>query len=94
MIRIHDELSLPFFTLLPPQVIKIEVKQVRAPKLIVFPLGSRSLVALLLKNGQDEKTHFPRCSASALVNSSPEYMPRKVPEGIFFVPAKTPLIPR
>ena len=87
MIGIHDKLSLPFFTLLSPQVIKIKVKQVRPPELIVFPLRGRSLVALNLKN---EKTHFPRCSASALVNSSPEYMPRKVPEGIFFVPAKTP----
>jgi hypothetical protein len=39
VISVHHELSLPFFALLPPQVIKIKVKQVRAPELIVFPLG-------------------------------------------------------
>ena len=56
MIGIHDKLSLPFFTLLSPQVIKIEVKQVRAPELIVFPLGGgRSLVAFLLNIEEDKK---------------------------------------
>ena len=38
VIGVHNELSLPLLTLLPPQVIEIKVKQVSAPELIVFPL--------------------------------------------------------